>query len=105
MLTLTIPAAMVALAEKITLQEVLSEYSSGNKKYYILTGLAWALAIFFSLRSFQLGQVSLIVSLQATSALINVLVAYILLRERDHKVKKIIAACLVVAGVCLTVLK
>lgn len=103
MLTLIIPAFMILFTERITTKEILAEYESPNKKYYLLTGVAWGLAILFSLRAYQLGDITTVVPLQATAVILNVLAAYILQNEREDRMKKIIAACLVVAGVYFTV--
>jgi drug/metabolite transporter (DMT)-like permease len=103
LLTFLLPASIVAVAEQITPRDVFQEYAQGNKTYYVLAGMMWALAIFWALRAFQYGRVSVIVPLQATAVLMNVLVASIFLKERDHAVRKILAALFIIAGVCFTV--
>lgn len=103
MLTLAIPALMIMIVEKIKPQELLTEFRGQDQKYYILTGAFWALTIFFSLRSFQLGKVTTIVPLQASNVLLNVLVAYFLLGEKKDEIKKILAAILVMIGITLTI--
>jgi drug/metabolite transporter (DMT)-like permease len=105
MLTLLLPSLMIFFAEKIKLSEIVQEYETGNKKHYLITGISWTLAIFFSLRSFQFGRVTTIVPLQATSVLLNVIIAYFFLGERKDKFKKLISALLIVLGVYLTVYK
>lgn len=105
MLTLLIPASMITVGERIKPVEVVQEYKGKNRIFYIACGIAWGLAIFFSVRSYQLGgQVTTIVPLQATSVLLNVIVAYVFLHERENSLKKIIAACLVILGICFTVI-
>lgn len=103
MLTLIIPAVMLYFGEKISMKEVKAEYNSESKKFYIITGVTWGLAILFLLRAFRFGEVTTIVPLQATTVLLNVLTAYIFLNEREDRLKKVAAACLVIAGVYLTV--
>ena len=103
MLTLILPSVMIMVIEKIKIEEIINEYQSKNRKYYLITGLMWGLAIFFSLRSFQFGKVTTIVPLQALSALFNIMIAYLFLKERDYLFKKIIAAILIIFGVFLTV--
>jgi len=105
MLTLVIPATLILIAEKISPREVSEQYKDRDKKYYLITGFSWGLVIFFLLRAYQFGQVNVVTSLAATSVLINILVAYIFLKEKDYKLKKIIAACVTILGVYLTVLK
>lgn len=103
-ITLLIPAAMVASSEKIKLSSITDEWQRGNKKYFAITGVSWGLLIMFSLRAYQLGEVNTIVPLQAATVILNVLVAYVVLKEREHRYKKFFAAIVVVIGVYLTVL-
>lgn len=104
MLTLAIPAFMAFFGEGIKKKELVDEYKSGPKNWYFVAGKSWGLAILFSFRSFRFGDVTTVVPLQATAVLLNVLAAYIFLHERDNKLKKIVAALLVIAGDCFTVL-
>lgn len=104
-ITLLIPAIMVAVSEKIKPSVVKAEWNQGSKQYYLLTAFAWGLTILFSLRAFQLGEVSTIVPLQAVSIMLNVMVAYIFQKERKDLAKKLLSAAIVIVGVYLTVVK
>lgn len=103
MLTLFIPAVMLLVGERIKIAEVFEEYRGEDKKYFLATGIFWALTIFFSLRAFQFGKVTTIVPLQATNVLLNILVAHFLLNERENTPKKVVAALIVIVGIYLTV--
>lgn len=103
MLTLFIPASMIFFSERIKLSEVVREYKGNDRKYYLITGIAWAFLIFFSLRSFQFGKVTTVVPLQATSVLLNVIIAYLFFGEKKDRLKKLISAIIIVLGVCFTV--
>lgn len=104
MVTLIIPALIIAAIEKIKPAHVLKEFDLVSGKHYIAAGCAWSLSILFALRSFQLGEVSTIVPLQATAVLLNVIIASFLLKENSDQGKKIIAALLVIGGVYITTL-
>jgi drug/metabolite transporter (DMT)-like permease len=104
-ITLVVPALIIFLAEKMSISTIIEEYKHGIKKYYYITGVAWGLAILFSLRTFQFGQVTTIVPLQSTAVIINVLIAYFFLKERDNLPKKILAALIVMLGIYFTVLR
>lgn len=103
MFTFLVPAMYIFFGERIKLTEIIYEYKSISKKYYIITGVAWGLLSFFYLRSFQFGKVTTIVPIQATSVLINVLVAYFFLKEKDNSFKKIFSSILAIIGIILTV--
>jgi drug/metabolite transporter (DMT)-like permease len=102
-LTLGIPALMVMGAERINVSSVKVEHNSPSKKYYYITGIAWGLVIFTLLKAYQLGEVTVIVPLSGTSTLLNVLIAYVLFKEREDRFKKVISAILVMIGVAFTV--
>ena len=103
MFTLVVPATMIFLTEKIPFQDIVAEAKSENRKFYLITGLAWGLFIFFMLRAYQFGKMTTIVPLQAVQVLLNVGIAYFLLKEKDNQLKKILAAFLIILGAYLTV--
>lgn len=100
-LTLIIPALLIIIAERIKPSEIKNEWINGNKKAIIITALTWATAIIVQLRAYQLGQVTVVTPLCALSVMLNVLVGYIFLKERDSLLKKIIAAILIIISVIL----
>ena len=100
--TLTVPAILTMAIEKTTIQEVKSEFAR-NTKWYLVTGIAWAFLIFFTFRAYEFGEVATIVPLQSVTVILNVLIAYIVFNEKDNRLKKVLAAVLVMAGVYLTV--
>jgi len=104
MFTLIVPTLMIKTAEKISTKEIIAEFNRGDKKYFFLTGISWALLIVFMLRAYRFASVTTITPLSSTTVLINVLVATIFLGERKNTIKKIIAALMTILGIYLTVL-
>lgn len=102
MLTLLVPAILIATFGKVGLSQIRAELSGAAKRYFIITGILFSLSVFFSIRSLQLGSVSVVAPLQATSVLLSVFIAWIVFKEEDDIAKKIAAAALAVAGICLT---
>lgn len=98
-LTLLLPGLMIMLNEKVSYRRVVTEAKQSSIKTYCIAGVAWALAIFFSLRALQTGEVTTVVPLQSLSVLLNIIVAYLFLKERKHFIKKALAACVVVVGI------
>lgn len=98
-LTLFIPSMIITFVERIKVRDILNELNNGSKKYYLLTGIFWSLAIIFTLRAFQLGQITTLTPIMGTSVLLNVLVASVFLGEKDHLLKKIIASIIILLGV------
>jgi len=103
MLTLIIPAIFNYALQKFPTRDVIKEFNTIRRKYYILAGLFFGPMIFFTIRALQLGQIAFIAPLLATTVLVNVLVASVLHKERTHLVKKIVVAMIIIIGVYLTV--
>lgn len=101
--TLLVPAAMIAISEKINIKSITEEWKRGNSYFFIVTGFSWGLTILFGLRAYQFGNVNTIIPLQAVPVILNVMAAYFFLKEKDDALKKLIAAFIVVIGVYLTV--
>lgn len=100
-ITLLIPSLLIMIAERIKPSEIKNELVNGNKKAIIITALCWATMIISQLRAYQLGEVTVVAPLCALTVMLNVIVGYIWLKERDNLIKKIIAAILIIISVIL----
>lgn len=100
-LTLGIPSVIILIFERIKIKDVVEEYKNGDKKAIWITSLSWSLSILTQLRAYQLGNVSIVAPLCALSVILNVIVGYFFLKEKDNMLKKIIAALLIIIGIIL----
>lgn len=100
-ISLGIPIILIALAEKISPKVIIDEFKNGNKPAIILTAITWSYMILAQLRAYQLGNVSVVAPLCALTVILNVIVGYIFLKEKDNLMKKIISALLIIIGVIL----
>ena len=94
--TLGIPTILIAIFERIKFSDIKEEYKNGNKKAIWITAVSWSLSILAQLRAYQLGSVSIVAPLCALSVILNVIVGYFFLKEKDNMLKKIIAAILII---------
>lgn len=99
--TLGVPIILIFIFEKIKFKDIKEEYRNGNKKALWITAISWSLSIVAQLRAYQLGEVSLIAPLCALSVILNVIVGYFFLKEKENLPKKIIAAILIILGIVL----
>ena len=74
---------------------------NGNKKAILITALSWACSIIVQLRAYQLGNVTVIAPLCALTVMLNVIVGYLFLNERDNLIRKIISAILIIISIVL----
>jgi uncharacterized membrane protein len=100
-LSLGVPAILISIFEKIKFSDIKGEYQNSNKKAIWLTAISWSLSILAQLRAYELGEVSIVAPLCALSVILNVIVGYFFLKEKDNMLKKIIAALLIIIGIIL----
>ena len=100
-LTLIIPALLIMIFERIKPSEIKNELVNGNKKAILITALSWGVMIVVQLRSYQLGNVTVVAPLCALTVILNVIVGYIFLKERDNLIRKIISAILIIISIIL----
>lgn len=100
-MTLGIPAILIALFERIKIADIQNEWKNGNKKAIVITGITWSFSIVSQLRAYQLGNVTVVAPLCALTVILNVVVGYLFLHEKDDLLKKIIAAVLIILSIFL----
>lgn len=99
--TLSIPAILILIFERVKLSDIKNELKNGNKKAIIITGITWSLSIVAQLRAYQLGEVSIVAPLCSLVVILNVIMGYIFQNERENLPKKILAAVLIILGIIL----
>ena len=100
-LTLIVPALLILLIERVKIKDVIAEFEEGNKKAILTVGLSWGIMIIAMLRAYQYGTVTTIAPLCSLTTILNVFVAYFVLKEKDSIIKKILAAIVVISGILL----
>ena len=101
MLTLGVPAILIVIFEKIKLSDLKNEFQKENRLPIIITAITWSFCIVAQLRAYQLGNISVVAPLCSLIVIINIIVGYIFLKERDNLIKKIFAAGLIILGILL----
>lgn len=101
MMTLGIPAILIFIFERIKFSDIKTEWKNGNKLAMLITAITWSTSITVLLRAYQLGNVSIVAPLCSLTVILNVIVGYFLLKERDNLPKKIIVAILIILGIVL----
>lgn len=101
MLTLGVPAILIIIIERIKFSDLKNEFQKENRLPILVTAITWSFCIVAQLRAYQLGNVSVVAPLCSLIVIINVIVGYIFLKERDNLLKKIISAVLIILGILL----
>lgn len=100
-ITLMVPALLIIICERIKPSEIKREIVNGNKKSILITALSWGTMILVQLRAYQLGNVTVVAPLCALTVILNVIIGYIFLKEKENLLRKIIAAVLIIISVIL----
>lgn len=101
MLTLGIPAILILIIERIKISDLKEEFSKENRLPILITSITWSFCIVAQLRAYQLGSVSVVAPLCSLIVIINVIVGYLYLKEKDNLLRKIISALLIILGIIL----
>lgn len=99
--TLFIPSILIMIFERIKPSDIKNELLCGNKKAIIITALCWGPTIVANLRAYQLGDVTVVAPLCALTVILNVIVGYLFLKERDNLFRKVISAILIIVSIIL----
>lgn len=100
-LTLIVPSLLILIIERVKLKTIISEFKDGNKKAILAVGLSWGIMLIAMLRAYQFGTVTTIAPLCAITTILNVFVAYFVLKEKDSLFKKVLSAIIVIIGILL----
>ena len=99
--TLIVPSLILLVFERIKIKNIINEYKNGNKMAINIVCLTWGIMIISMLRAYQYGSVTTIAPLCSVTTILNVFVAYFMLKEKDNMFKKILAAIIVILGIVL----
>ena len=99
--TLILPSLLVLLFERIKFNDLANEFKNGNKRAILATCFSGALMVIFKLRAYELGEVIVVAPLCSIAVILNVIVGYFLLKEKDKLLRKLLAATLIIISVLL----
>jgi drug/metabolite transporter (DMT)-like permease len=102
-LSFFVPAVFLLIARQTTPQKLLNELKNSNFILLLLCAFCNGIGAVTILRAYQLDYI-MSASVSSVYVLINVVVAFIFLKERTQPVKKAVAALVILGGLLLTVL-
>ena len=100
-ITVTGPAILISIIGRHRIKDLKKEFKLYNKKYFLISALAWALMLNSSIRAYQLGSVIIVASLFSLTPILNSLAELILYKNKDRFIQKIIISILLIIGVIL----
>lgn len=100
-ITLIAPTILIFIFERIKISDIREEFKLINKKMMLITSFSWATMIVLQLSAYQTGKVTVVAPLCSLTVILNVIVGYVFLKEKNNLLKKIIAAILIIVSIIL----
>ena len=101
LLTFLIPLILIFLFERVKIKDIVKEYNNSNKSALIITGITWTFMMITKLKSYELGTISVVAPLTSLTVILNIIVSYFFLKEKNNMLRKIIAGLLIIVGIIL----
>lgn len=101
LLTFLIPLILIFIFERIKVKDITIEYKNSNKFILFLTSISWTLMMISKLKAYELGKVIVVAPISSLAVILNIIVSYFLLKEKDNLLKKIISGILIIIGIIL----
>ena len=100
-ITVSIPALLIFIFERHSLQEIKKEFKRYNKIEFLISAFTWCIMLISSVRAYQIGNVSVVAPLLTLTAILNTIYEYFVSNNKTKIYQKIIAAILIILGVIL----
>ena len=100
-LTVFTPSILIFIFGKYSLKELKCEFNYYDKKYFLLASFCWCLMLIASVRSYQLGNVTLIAPLLTLTSILNTMYEYFVCKNKSKFIQKVIASILIIIGVVI----
>ncbi len=100
-LTVFTPSMLIFIFGKHSLKELKCEFNYYDKKYFLLASFCWCLMLIASVRSYQLGNVTLIAPLLTLTSILNTMYEYFVCKNKGKFIQKVIASILIIIGVII----
>ena len=100
-LTVFTPSMLIFIFGKHSLKELKCEFNYYDKKYFLLAAFNWCLMLISSVRSYQLGNVTLIAPLLTLTSILNTMYEYFVCKNKSKFIQKVIASILIIIGVVI----
>ena len=100
-LTVFTPSMLIFIFGKHSLKELKCEFNYYDKKYFLLASFCWCLMLIASVRSYQLGNVTLIAPLLTLTSILNTMYEYFICKNKSKFIQKVIASILIIIGVVI----
>ena len=100
-MTVFIPSIFIYLFGRYNISKLKKEFKVLKKKDFFTASFFWMLMLVSSVRAYQLGNVTVVAPLLTLTSILNALYEYLILKNKNNFVIKLIASILIIIGVIL----
>ena len=99
--TVIFPAILISIFGKYNIKKLKEEFNLYDKKKFIIASFSWTVMLISSVRAYQLGTVSVVAPLLTLTAILNVIYEFIINKNRNQFISKLLLGLLILVGVFL----
>lgn len=100
-LTVFLPSILIFIFGRYKVKDLVNEFNHYDKGYFLLSAFTWCLMLISSVKAYEVGNVTLIAPLLTLTSILNTFYEFVILKNRNKLIQKIIASILILIGVLI----
>lgn len=100
-ITVLIPALIIKIASKLSLNNLKQEFKLYDKKKFMLVSFSWAIMLISSVKAYEYGNISIVAPLLTLSMVTNSIYEYFIDKDKKSLRRKLLISILIVIGIIL----
>ncbi len=100
-LTVFLPSVLIFLFGKYKIKDLVLEFDLYDKKTFLLSAFTWCLMLISSVKAYEVGNVTIVAPLLTLTAILNTIYEFIINKNKNKLIQKIIASILILIGVII----
>lgn len=100
-ITVLIPAIIIKIASKLSLNDLKQEFKLYDKKKFMLVSFSWAIMLISSVKAYEYGNISIVAPLLTLSMVTNSIYEYFIDKDKKSLRRKLLISILIVIGIIL----
>ncbi len=100
-ITVSIPAFLIKVFGKYKIIDLKNEFNMYHKKEFLIAAFSWCLMLISSVKAYQLGDIAIVAPIFTLTSIVNAMIEFLVLKNKNKLIQKLIAAILLTLGVIL----
>lgn len=100
-ITVLIPALIIKIASKLSLNDLKQEFKLYDKKKFMLVSFSWAIMLISSVKAYEYGNISVVAPLLTLSMVTNSIYEYFIEKDTKSLRRKLLISILIIIGIIL----